>query len=142
MLRLPSSNAPRSHSRILTPPILLLPPVSILQRFHAFRYSLPSTSPALHPYLLSLAQSNSCFGWSQTTATSTVGEYRCPKPTGPKVQTAVENGPYPPEAGMEAGGGRKATVKVYEDAKIKLHFSRFKQLPEGRVTCFRDEPHR
>lgn len=33
-------------------------------------------------------------------------------------------------------------IKDYEDSKIKLLFSHFKILEDGRITCFRDEPHR
>ena len=32
-------------------------------------------------------------------------------------------------------------TRVYEDTKIKLHFSHFKVLDGKRETCFREEPH-
>ncbi|GMH68237.1 hypothetical protein TrLO_g10146 [Triparma laevis f. longispina] len=98
-------------------------------RFHGFRYSISTTTPTpLHATLLELATSNSCFGWSQTTPTSVVGEFRCPKTPGLALQIQVES--------------LGAQIKVYEDTKIKLHFSRFKELSEERVTCFKDEPHK
>lgn len=30
---------------------------------------------------------------------------------------------------------------MYEDTKIRLHFSHFKILPPSRSTCFVDSPH-
>ncbi|GMH85867.1 hypothetical protein TrVE_jg3970 [Triparma verrucosa] len=98
-------------------------------RFHGFRYSIPTSSATLHSTLLALAQSSSCFGWSQTSSSSTVGEYRCPKSVGLTVQKTLED-------------EHDAVIKVYEDTKIKLHFSRFKELDEKRITCFKDEPHK
>lgn len=32
-------------------------------------------------------------------------------------------------------------LQVYEDTKIRLHFSAFKILPADRETCFIDAPH-
>lgn len=31
---------------------------------------------------------------------------------------------------------------MYEDTKIRLHFSHFKILEDGRDTCFLDPPHK
>lgn len=31
--------------------------------------------------------------------------------------------------------------KIYEDTKIRLHFSTFKVLEDNRDTCFVDPPH-
>jgi hypothetical protein len=32
-------------------------------------------------------------------------------------------------------------IKVYDDTKIRLHFSHFKILEKERETCFLDKPH-
>ena len=83
------------------------------------------------------ADEYNCFGWTQNQGSDrVVGEVRCNKKAGPLVQEWIENGSYPAGVSVET-----VNVKVYEDTKIKLHFSHFKILDGQRITCFRDEPH-
>ena len=116
-----------SHS---SPPSLSSPP------------SCLSPDPGFRDHIIRLADKSSCFGWvqnfqsSSSSVQSVVGEVRCNKVVGPLLQSSLEKGPYPPEAKVE-----DVQVRVYEDTKIKLHFSHFKKLDDARVTCFRDEPH-
>ena len=112
--------------------------------FHGFRFEI--TGPAVHgvgfrDHIVRLADSSSCFGWVQNVISSTgvqsvAGEVRCNKFAGPALQQALEKGPHPPLAVVKG-----VQVRVYEDTKIKLHFSHFKKLDDKRITCFRDEPH-
>ena len=61
-----------------------------------------------------------------------VGEVRCNKEVGPVFQKWLTE---------EALPGVASKIKVYEDTKIRLHFSTFRVLPESRDTCFLDNPH-
>lgn len=75
-----------------------------------------------------------CFGWIQKVAgNKIVGEGRCNKVRGPQFQDWLRN--------SQPGDASQATFKVYEDTKIRLHFSHFKILDPSRDTCFIDAPH-
>jgi acylphosphatase len=75
-----------------------------------------------------------CFGWVQNTAQgSLVGEARCNNINGPKLAEWLQSGSTRPQLATVD----KVLLKVYEDTKIKLHFSQFKILPDDRKTCFR-----
>ncbi|CAM9621729.1 unnamed protein product [Chrysoparadoxa australica] len=81
------------------------------------------------------AEEIGCFGWVQNSARGTiVGEARCSKQNGPKFVDFLNAGP--PGAVIET-----VETKIYEDTKIKLHFSHFKALEDTRKTCFKDAPH-
>lgn len=41
----------------------------------------------------------------------------------------------------DAVGGGVASIRDYEDTKIRFHFSHFRILPPGRDTCFEEPPH-
>jgi hypothetical protein len=94
----------------------------------------------MRKHVVALADKYSCFGWVQNvkgdSGDEVVGEVRCAKKYGPLVQEALESGPYPPKASVSG-----TEIKVYQDTKIKLHFSHFKILNDERKTCFRDQPH-
>ena len=70
-----------------------------------------------------------CFGWVQNTARGTVvGEARCGKRAGPRLQQWLERGP-------EMATVERAHFHVYPDTKIKLHFSDFAILEDERRTA-------
>mmetsp|Transcript_22947 Transcript_22947/g.47577 ORF Transcript_22947/g.47577 Transcript_22947/m.47577 type:complete len:186 (-) Transcript_22947:46-603(-) len=142
-------------------PILLLVTATTSQqegwkmtdRFYGFRFSI--TGPAVHNvglrnHIVSISDKYSCFGWVQNvqrpkskeqtqegkTEQEVVGEVRCAKKYGKIVEGIIRNGPYTEAAVVEG-----VEVKVYDDTKIKLHFSHFKILNDDRKTCFRDSPH-
>ena len=76
-----------------------------------------------------------CFGWIQNTKKKTVvGELRCSKRAGPLFLKWLEDGP-------ELASVDKVDSKIYEDTKIKLHFSYFRILDNQRKTCFTTSPH-
>ncbi|GMI21249.1 hypothetical protein TeGR_g11822, partial [Tetraparma gracilis] len=114
--------------------------------FYGFRYSI--SGPKVHGVgmraaIQAKADALSCFGWAQNVpgggpggGDAVVGEARCGKRAGAEMRDFVEKGLYP--AGSQVDG---AEIRVYDDTKIKLHFSHFKILDDGRVTCFRDQPH-
>ena len=89
------------------------------------------------------ADEYSCFGWvqPQPTTTSIVGELRCNKRVGPIILNWIEKALWVEEDKVAHVTVERVSTKVYEDTKIKLHFSHFKTLDAERVTCFRDPPH-
>ena len=57
---------------------------------------------------------------------------RCSKDMGPQFQSWLK---------LEAENEGNISFKLYEDTKIRLHFSKFAILPSMRDTCFLDKPH-
>ena len=103
-------------------------------RFYGFRYEisdaarLPQASTALQAH----ADEEGCFGWVQRSKIdSWVGEVRCSKQRGQEFEKWLKE--YADNRGIE--------VLVYEDTKIRLHFSHFKIVEPERDTCFLESPH-
>ena len=111
-------------------------------RFHGFRYevNVKERGSALASFvdaMKAMADAKGCFGWVQAPLRkpqTVVGELRCTKLKGKDVQNWLET--------QSQGDGNKFNVHVYEDTKIRLHFTYFKQLDEERDTCFTEAPHR
>ena len=110
----------------------------MVDRFYGFRFEIHGTVQGVwfRKSTQEKADELACFGWVQNTASNTVvGEARCGKRAGPRLQKWLEQGP-------SSATVTRAHVKVYEDTKIKLHFSDFAILDDERKTCFRDQgPH-
>ena len=108
----------------------------MVDRFYGFRYELEGTDlfdSDLEEAIVKKADEMGCFGWIQKTDKgSYVGEVRCAKQRGPIFQEWLRTYNNVIAA---------AHFKVYEDTKIRLHFSTFTILPEDRDTCFLDKPH-
>ena len=84
--------------------------------------------------LVAAADELACFGWCKNTRKGTVvGEARCSKLAGPRLKEWLKKGPV--SARVE-----RVEAKVYEDTKIRFHFSDFAVLDESRSTCFEDGP--
>ena len=144
---------------------------NVKDRFSGFRFEIDlkkSDDPhhhhhcqnALKKMIQHKANKIACFGWIQDSPRGTlVGEARCNKQMGYQFKRIIHGKDFvsnknsmqkqgPKEESLETSQvvGKQcidaATVKDYEDAKIKLHFSHFKILDIRRETCFRDEPHR
>jgi hypothetical protein len=107
-------------------------------RFYGFRYELTSQSfsASFEKDVQKHADDLGCFGWIQNTPDKNkVGEIRCSKAQGPKFASWLTS-----EA--QVSPIVTANIKVYEDTKIRLHFSHFKVLDDGRDnTCFAEPPH-
>ena len=105
----------------------------MVDRFYGFRYELQGAklSNSIATQIQAKADELGCFGWVQPKGGMFVGEVRCNKAKGPVMQQWLQ----------ESSGADIANFKVYEDTKIRLHFSHFKILEEGRDTCFLDPPH-
>lgn len=112
----------------------------MVDRFYGFRYELRGRdvlNVGMEEAIQKKADELGCFGWVQRSfRDSLVGEARCSKTRGPSFQSWLQGG-----AGKEAGG-IEAEFKVYEDTKIRLHFSYFKIVEDDRDTCFLDAPHK
>ena len=111
----------------------------MIDRFYGFRFEIHGTVQGVwfRKSTMEKADEYACFGWVQNTVTNTVvGEARCGKKVGPKFQQWLTHGP-------SSATVTRAHFKVYEDTKIKLHFSDFAILDDARKTCFRDNdgPH-
>jgi len=114
-------------------------------RFYGFRYQISGARVHGVDYRKSItkkADQYNCFGWTQNqvdeldqSIQKVVGEVRCNKKTGPIVEEFIKTN-FPEGAEVTS-----VETKVYDDTKIKLHFSHFKTLVSERETCFRDEPH-
>lgn len=108
-------------------------------RFDGFRFEVHGQvqDTGLVEAIVDKADDYACFGWVQHAAAGrVVGEVRCNKRLGPEFRKWLEHGPWPRGADVS-----RADFHVYEDTKIKLHFSHFKVLPDQRLTCFRTSPH-
>lgn len=106
----------------------------MIDRFHGFRYEVsPKQQDAgFMDSVVQQADYHGCFGWiQQTEAGNFVGEGRCNKVKGPMFQEWLSKHELV----------KDAAIKVYEDTKIRLHFSHFKMLDAARDTCFIDAPH-
>ena len=107
-------------------------------RFYGFRFEVHGKVQGVwfRKHTQEMADKLFCFGWVQNTYKGTVvGEARCNKKNGPKFQKWLHTGS--PLSNVE-----KVNVHVYEDTKIKLHFSDFPILDDERETCFQNEPHK
>lgn len=106
----------------------------MIDRFYGFRFEINGTlEEDFDENVRNYAEKKACFGWIQKTPENKrVGEVRCNKDVGPQFQTWLKSQP-------ENEGN--ISFKVYEDTKIRLHFSKFMILPSSRETCFLDKPH-
>jgi hypothetical protein len=106
----------------------------MIDRFYGFRYEIsPKTQDAgFMEAVVQQADQFGCFGWIQQTEVGNfVGEVRCNKIKGPMFQEWLNKHDIV----------KDSSFKVYEDTKIRLHFSHFKVLESSRDTCFIDTPH-
>jgi hypothetical protein len=108
-------------------------------RFHGFRYEMNfASAEEAEPFvdeIKAYADENRCFGWVQAPrARACVGEVRCSKATGQAFQGWLERRGEESSATLD--------LRVYEDSKIRLHFTHFKHVDARRDTCFIDAPHR
>jgi len=111
----------------------------MVDRFHGFRFELEGKVQGVgfRNAIKEKADEIPCFGWVQNTAKGTVvGEARCSKRRGVDMEEMLRSG-GPPGSRVDA-----ARIKVYPSTKIKLLFPDFVILPDARVTCFDDEPHK
>mmetsp|Transcript_23129 Transcript_23129/g.33885 ORF Transcript_23129/g.33885 Transcript_23129/m.33885 type:complete len:159 (+) Transcript_23129:106-582(+) len=110
----------------------------MVDRFYGFRYEISGSNlfdVGFEDAVAKQADSMGCFGWIQKSAQGTlVGEARCNKVQGPKFQEWLGQG-------ISGSTISSFDTKIYPDTKIRLHFSSFKVLDEGRDTCFLDSPH-
>jgi hypothetical protein len=107
----------------------------MVDRFYGFRYEIVNGKSGNRDFMDQVkkeADSKGCFGWIQETPQNNlVGEIRCSKTQGPQFLKYLE----------ESSNNYQFHSKIYEDTKIRLHFSTFKILESSRDTCFRDPPH-
>ncbi len=103
-------------------------------RYTGFRFEIAVNQEFDFKSLIqSRAEMNFCFGWIQDSPRGTlVGEARCKKDAGKKMIEFI----------TALSSDDKSNIRVYEDSLIRLHPSSFKVMPEGRNTCFREEPHK
>lgn len=106
----------------------------MVDRYYGFRFEINADlENDFDEKVQSYAEKKACFGWIQwTTENKRVGEVRCNRDVGPQFQSWLE---------LEQAIEGNISFKVYEDTKIRLHFSRFTILPSTRDTCFLDKPH-
>jgi hypothetical protein len=125
----------------------------------------PKASDVIMLKLQEVADLLLCFGWTQKTYTGKiVGEVRCREKVGIHFQNLILNelestilsnsdsrhkeegsrtqGENVEMKPIQVSSKLESSIYVYEDTKIKLHFSHFKILDMDRITCFRDEPHK
>mmetsp|Transcript_648 Transcript_648/g.837 ORF Transcript_648/g.837 Transcript_648/m.837 type:complete len:148 (-) Transcript_648:172-615(-) len=110
-------------------------------RFIGFRYEFHGSvkDVGLREEIQAKADELACFGWAQNSPRDTVvGEVRCNKNAGVTMKTWMGS----IDQHHKGSSVHRVDVMEYDDTKIKLHFSHFKILSDGRETCFRDEPHR
>ena len=107
-------------------------------RFYGFRYEIQMPVEGAEKFIdqaRKFADEKKCFGWIQHYhKRSFVGEARCSKDSGKAFQKWFESQAEASSAALD--------VRVYEDTKIRLHFTSFKTLDEIRDTCFLDTPHK
>lgn len=101
---------------------------------------MPITHPTFKNSKIAKADQLACFGWAQNSKKGTiVGEVRCSKMNGAVMKIFLAGtSDHNLHTGTQV---HQISIQVYEDTKIKLHFSHFKILGNERETCFRDEPH-
>lgn len=102
-------------------------------RFYGFRYEIYESGVNDHKdEIRDYADKLGCFGWIQDSSINNnlVGEARCVKRHGKDF-----------ENWLRIKYDNKLHVKLYEDTKIRLHFTSFKILDSSRDTCFLDKPH-
>jgi len=109
----------------------------MVDRFFGFRYELVGNvvDVGLEKIIQAKADELACFGWVQKSSNkkALVGEIRCPKARG---QTFIDWLSKPNDIQLD-----EKNILIYEDTKIRLHFSHFKILEDSRDTCFLDKPH-
>ena len=104
-------------------------------RFQGFRFKVtgtPNDFASLQTHVRKAAKSLSCFGWvQQSPADTLVGEARCNKKSAYYMREYLhrELSPFYPDI-------YHTLIHVYDDTNIKLHFSDFRKLDQGRQTCF------
>ena len=111
----------------------------MVDRFYGFRYEIAGhniMNVGFEAAAQKRADDLGCFGWIQKSKKGTlVGEARCSKANGPKFQSWFSEG-GPTNSQVTA-----VNFHVYEDTKIRLHYSYFKIVDESKDTCFLDPPH-
>lgn len=96
----------------------------MVDRFYGFRYEITGNviDIGLEKIIQSKADELACFGWVQKSKykNALVGEVRCPKARGPVFADWLSK---PNEIQVD-----DKNILIYEDTKIRLHFSHFKIL--------------
>ena len=127
----------------------------MVDRFYGFRYEIVGNviDTGLEKVIQAKADELACFGWVQKSKykNALVGEVRCPKARGPIFADWLTS---PNDIKLD-----EKNILIYEDTKIRLHFSHFKiiegiiniyytinhininNLLDTRDTCFLDKPH-
>ena len=110
-------------------------------RFFGLRYEVNGefNRKNLIQRLVRKADELSGFGWVQENPRThaLVGEFRGTRFTGPLFLEFVKN----PTKTVK-GPDYTADTYIYEDTKIRFHFSHFKILDSSRITCFAATPHK
>jgi hypothetical protein len=110
-------------------------------RFMGLRYEITGefNRKNLMQRLVRKADELSGFGWVQESPRthSLVGEFRGSKYTSPHFIEFLKN----PTKTVK-GPDYDVYTYVYEDTKIRFHFSHFKIVEPERVTCFDEAPHK
>ena len=101
----------------------------MVDRFYGFRYEIVGNviGIGLEKIIQAKADELACFGWVQKSKYKTaalVGEVRCPKARGPIFADWLN---HPNDIQLD-----DKNILVYEDTKIRLHFSHFKII-EGKI---------
>ena len=100
----------------------------MVDRFYGFRYEIVGNviGIGLEKIIQAKADELACFGWVQKSKykTALVGEVRCPKARGPIFAEWLN---HPNDIQLD-----DKNILVYEDTKIRLHFSHFKII-EGKI---------
>jgi hypothetical protein len=100
----------------------------MVDRFFGFRYELVGNviDVGLEKIIQAKADELACFGWVQKSKykNALVGEVRCPKARGPIFADWLNS---PNDIKLD-----EKNILIYEDTKIRLHFSHFKII-EGVI---------
>lgn len=114
-------------------------------RFIGFRYELTPTfsndeDADLKFAIRDKADALFCFGWVQESNNerTIVGEARCKKKAGHEMQSFLIS----IAAEQDGTDTKQIKFRLYDEARIRLHFSNFKVVSPRRNTCFREEPHK
>lgn len=110
---------------------------AMADRFHGFRFHLTGKvdlGTGFQEEAQNRAHELGCFGWIQYSGEDLVGEGRCPKSRGPMFEEWLQRGSVLARV-------NDIDIHVYEDTKIRFHFSHFRILDIDRDTCFEEPPH-